>query len=223
MIVSPVVTGIICIVIAYLVGSFPSAYLVVRLLTGQDIRRLGSGNVGANNTYGQAGLAAATIVALLDVGKGAGAVGIAAWLLGMPVGEPDVYLLLAALAAISGHMWSAYIGLKGGNGLGPTIGCLAVLLPWELLIVIGLLLLFTLLTHNLVFSVNLALFSVPVTSWLLEGNLLYVGFSLILMALLIVNFLPTARLALARAGSKRQLLNELLRRDRRGPRPTGTA
>ena len=84
MIVNEVVTGFIVIIIAYLVGSFPSAYIITRLATGKDIRQLGSGNVGANNTFREVGLKAAIPVAILDLGKGTAAVAIAHWLLAAP-------------------------------------------------------------------------------------------------------------------------------------------
>ena len=84
MIVNDIVTGIIAVIIGYLLGSIPSAYIVTRIVTGKDIRQLEGGNVGARNTYVQAGLVAAIIVGIFDIGKGAAAVAIARWLLGVP-------------------------------------------------------------------------------------------------------------------------------------------
>ena len=78
------INGIIAVVIAYLLGSIPSAYIVTRIKTGKDIRKLGGGNVGARNVFHEAGPWAAVIVGIADVGKGAGAVLIAGWLLGWP-------------------------------------------------------------------------------------------------------------------------------------------
>jgi glycerol-3-phosphate acyltransferase PlsY len=216
MIVNEVVTGFIVIIIAYLVGSFPSAYIITRLATGKDIRQLGSGNVGANNTFREVGLKAAIPVAILDLGKGTAAVAIAHWLLEAPLHEPQLFVLLAGIAAIAGHMWSIYLKLKGGNGLGATIGVLTVLLPWELLIVIGLLLILTAITRNLVLSVSISLFSVPISAWFLEEKeWLYVGFCIVLIIMLVLNFIPTARAALTKAGNKEKLFDELLRRDER--------
>ena len=215
MIVNEVITGFVVIIIAYLLGSIPAAYIVTRLATGQDIRRLGSGNVGGNNVYRHVGLKAAIPVAIFDVGKGAAAVAIAHWLLEAPLYEPHLFVLLAGIAVVAGHMWSVYLRFTGGKGLSATIGVLAIILAWELLIVIALLLVLKAITHNLVLSVNISLLSVPVSAWFLEKELLYVGFCIVLIVILVLNFMPTARVDLAKAGSRQNLFVELLRREKR--------
>ena len=215
MIINQVVTGFIAIVIAYLLGSIPSAYIVTRLATGKDIRKLGSGNVGGNNVFREVGLKAAIPVAIFDVGKGTAAVAIAYKLLNVPLYELDIWVLLAGIAVIAGHTWSVYLKFSGGNGLSATIGALAILMPWELLIVIGLLLVLTVITRNLVLSTNISLLTVPITAWFLERSWLAVGFSITVAIMLILNFIPTAKAALVKARSGRNLLAELLRRDKR--------
>jgi len=215
MIVSEVITGFVVIIIAYLLGSIPWAYIITRLATGQDIRRLGSGNVGGNNVYRHVGLKAAIPVAIFDVGKGAAAVAIAHWLLEVPLYEPHILVLLAGIAVVAGHMWSVYLKFTGGNGLSATIGALAIIMPWELLIVIALLLVLKVITRNLVLSVNISLLSVPISAWFLEKELLYVGFCIILIIMLVLNFIPQIRADLAKAGSRRNLFAELLRREKR--------
>ena len=215
MIVSEATSIVIAIIVAYLLGSIPFAYIFTRLATGKDIRRLGSGNAGGNNVFQEVGLRAAIPTAFFDVGKGALAVAMAHWLLDVPLHQPELFVLLAAIAAIAGHMWSVYLKFSGGNGLSATIGALAILMPWELLIVIGLLLILKVVTHNLVLSVNISLFSVPISAWFLERSSLFVGFSIIVAVLLILNFIPTAGAALVRAGSRKNLFDELLRRNKR--------
>ena len=118
MIVNEVITGFMVIVIGYLLGSINSAYIITRLLTGKDIRQLGGGNAGARNTLREVGLRAAIPVAIFDVGKGAASVAIAHWLLNIPLYEPNLFVLLAGVAAVAGHMWSIYLKFTGGNGLG---------------------------------------------------------------------------------------------------------
>ena len=215
MIVNEVITGFVAIIIAYLLGSIPAAYIVTRLATGKDIRRLGSGNVGGNNVYRHVGLRAAIPVAIFDVGKGAAALAIAHWLLGAPLHEPHLFVLLSGIAVVAGHMWSVYLKFSGGNGLSATIGVLAIIMPWELLIVIALLLVLKVITRNLVLSVNISLLSVPISAWFLEKEWLYVGFCIVLIIMLVLNFMPTARADLAKAGSRRNLFNEFLRRGKR--------
>ena len=113
MIVNEAITGFVAIIIAYLLGSIPAAYIVTRLATGKDIRRLGSGNVGGNNVYRHAGLRAAIPVVIFDVGKGTAAVAIAHWLLDAPLYEPHLFVLLSGIAVVAGHMWSVYLIFAG--------------------------------------------------------------------------------------------------------------
>ena len=215
MIVNEVITGFVAIIIAYLLGSIPAAYIVTRLATGKDIRRLGSGNVGGNNVYRHVGLRAAIPVAIFDVGKGTAAVAIAHWLLDAPLFEPHLFVLLAAIAVVAGHTWSVYLKFSGGNGLSATIGALAIIMPWELLIVIALLLVLKVITRNLVLSVNISLLSVPISAWFLEREWMYVGFCIVLIIMLVLNFTPQIKADLAKAGSRRNLFNKFLRRGKR--------
>ena len=215
MIVNESITGFIAIIIAYLIGSIPFAYIFTRLVSGKDIRQLGSGNAGGNNVLQEVGLRAAIPTAFFDVGKGALAVAIAHWLLDVPLREPELFVLLAGIAAIAGHMWSVYLRFRGGNGLSATVGALAVLLPWELLIVLGLMLILTVITRNLVLSINISLFSVPLSAWFLTKEWLYVGFAIVVMIMLVLNFIPTARAALVKAGNRTNLVDETLRRNKR--------
>ena len=112
-----IVNGVIAIIIAYLLGSVPSAYIITRLKTGKDIRQLGGGNVGARNVFREVGLGAAIVVGIFDVGKGAAAVALAHWVLG----APPLFVLLAGLASVAGHMCSINLKFTGGNGLAATI------------------------------------------------------------------------------------------------------
>jgi glycerol-3-phosphate acyltransferase PlsY len=76
--------GFAAVVIAYLLGSIPTAYIITRFLTGKDIRKLGGGNVGALNVYNKVGKVAAVFVGIIDVCKGIAAVAIASFLLPLP-------------------------------------------------------------------------------------------------------------------------------------------
>lgn len=214
MIVNPVITGFVVIIIAYLLGSIPGAYIVTRLATGQDIRLLGSGNAGGNNVYRHIGLIAAIPVVILDVGKGTAAVAIAHWLLEAPLFEPHPLVLLAGIAVVAGHTWSVYLKFSGGNGLSATIGALAIIMPLELLIVIALLLVLKVITHNLVLSVNISLLTVPISAWFLEKEWLYVGFCIVLIIMLVLNFIPQIKADLSKTGNRRNLFSELLRREK---------
>lgn len=95
---------------AYLVGAVPFAYLVVRLLTGRDIRTLGTGNVGVMNTVRQAGLPAGVLVFVAEGVKGVSAVS-----LGRALAGTDG-VLIAAFMALVGVNWSVFVGFAGGRG-----------------------------------------------------------------------------------------------------------
>jgi glycerol-3-phosphate acyltransferase PlsY len=123
------------VVAAYLLGSIPTGYLLVRIFRKQDIRTLGSGNIGATNVVrsGAKGLGAATF--LLDVLKGAAAVELGVWLagLGFPPIPPHNAAALAALCAVLGHMFPIWLGLRGGKGVATAFGVFVVLVPYAAL------------------------------------------------------------------------------------------
>ena len=214
MILNEVVTGLIAIIIAYLLGSINSAYIVTRMATGKDIRQLGGGNAGGRNVFREVGLKAAIPVAIFDIGKGAVSVVIANWLLDVPLYEINIFVLLAGLASVAGHMWSIYLKFTGGNGLAATIGVLAMLMPPALGIVLVIMLILTAITHNPVLSLNIGLLSLPASAWFLEKSWLPVIFSILLIAIMVINFIPTAMTALSKAGSGSNLTAELLRRNK---------
>ncbi|WP_263356986.1 glycerol-3-phosphate 1-O-acyltransferase PlsY [Acidicapsa ligni] len=116
---------------AYLLGSIPTGYLLVRFFRKQDIRSLGSGNIGATNVLrsGAKGLGAATF--LFDVLKGALAVLVGARM--ASIGFPPIPLhnaeALAALCAILGHMYPVWLGLRGGKGVATAFGVFTVIAP----------------------------------------------------------------------------------------------
>jgi glycerol-3-phosphate acyltransferase PlsY len=212
MIINEIFTGIIVVIIGYLLGSINSAYIVTRLVTGKDIRTLGGGNAGGRNVFRSVGLAAAVPVAVFDIGKGVASVAIAHWLLGVPLYEPHIFIYLAGIAAVAGHMWSIYLRFTGGNGLAATVGVLAMVMPVALLIVLIIMGLLSIFTRNPVLSLNIGLLSLPFSSWFLEKSWLAVFFSVILIVIMVLNFIPTARAALAQAGNADNLRKEMLRR-----------
>ena len=116
----------ITIVLAYLMGAFPTAYLLGRYLKGTDIRRSGSRNPGALNAYRQLGKAAGLLVLVMDTAKGALAIFI-----GQRLGAGEVALYVAALSAILGHNLSPFLGFRGGKGAATVLGISALML-WQI-------------------------------------------------------------------------------------------
>jgi glycerol-3-phosphate acyltransferase PlsY len=116
--------------VAYLVGGIPWSLLVVRWTKGLDLRRVGSGNLGASNVYRVLGAKGALAVLGLDMAKGVVApLAIARLRFDAPPVGSDVLALLAGVAAIAGHVFPPYVGFKGGKGIATTAGVFAALEP----------------------------------------------------------------------------------------------
>lgn len=113
----------------YLLGGVPTAALVARL-RGRDIFRVGSGNMGAMNTARNLGPAAGVAVLLIDVAKGAAAVGLGGWMATASgaVGEPAI-ALAAGVGAVIGHAWSPYVHFRGGKALATIFGTALAVAP----------------------------------------------------------------------------------------------
>jgi acyl phosphate:glycerol-3-phosphate acyltransferase len=113
-------------VFGYLVGAIPFGYLAVKVLSGQDIRRFGSGRTGGTNAIRAAGFLAGAMTAVGDVAKGAVAVWGAGWLAAHFQGaSPVAGQVLAGVMAVVGHNYSVFISWKGGAGTGPNVGVAA--------------------------------------------------------------------------------------------------
>jgi glycerol-3-phosphate acyltransferase PlsY len=114
--------------LAYLLGSIPFGFLLVLVFRKEDIRTLGSGNIGATNVVrsGAKGLGALTFA--LDAAKGYVAVFAAGWLLGEWFSGPDVQPI-AAISAVLGHMYPVWLRFKGGKGVATAFGVFLALSP----------------------------------------------------------------------------------------------
>jgi len=110
-------------VIGYLLGSIPFGFLIVRVTAGADIRRQGSGNIGATNVFRKSRWAGVGTL-LLDGGKGYLAVLIARWMGGDPAWQA-----IAALAAILGHVFTVWLRFKGGKGVATGCGAYLAICP----------------------------------------------------------------------------------------------
>lgn len=113
-----------CGLIGYGIGSISSGYLVGRLYRNVDLRTVGSGSTGATNTYRTLGLGAALLVAVLDILKGAASVWIATVLVDGSADQRSIAAALAAVAAVAGHCWPAFLEGRGGRGVATGFGAL---------------------------------------------------------------------------------------------------
>jgi glycerol-3-phosphate acyltransferase PlsY len=224
MIFNIVVSGIIAVILGYLIGGIPSAYIVTRLVKGKDIREIGTGhtgvgNVGARNVFVNVGKIPGVIVGTFDILKGAGAVYLAGILLKRPDLTSDqlymavFFVLGAGLAAVIGHIWPVYLKFRGGAGLATSLGVLAVLLTQFLLFALIMAIVLIIVTRNAVLSVNLSLIIVPLWAWFYGWPWYQVVFPLIIMVVMLIHYLPNITTEVRKAGSFDQLMAGLLRRD----------
>lgn len=112
------------VVFAYFLGSLPTAYLLVRLMTGKDVRATGSGNVGATNALRTAGWKVGAVVTAIDLLKGA----IPVWLMSRFNPESG-WVAAAMLAAVLGHCYPVWLKFKGGKGVATCFGAFLVIAP----------------------------------------------------------------------------------------------
>ena len=119
---------VLILVAAYLIGSVPSAYLVVRIATGKDVRHAGSHNVGATNTVRAAGLGAGVLVGFLDIAKGTVPVVVM-----VSYSPASRWVGAAALMVVIGHCFPIWLAFRGGKGVATAIGAFVPLAPWALL------------------------------------------------------------------------------------------
>lgn len=152
----------IAVIVGYVFGSFPAAYLAGRLRKGIDIRDVGSRNMGAMNVFYQVGPAEATLVTLADLGKGVGAILLVRWLLGKDLISPFDFLTgLTAAAAILGHIFPVFLKFHGGKGAATAIGVLIFLMPWALPFLFLVFFMTLVITRNPTFSYSLLLIVFP--------------------------------------------------------------
>ena len=132
----------IAILISYLIGSIPSGFLLTKYVMKKDVRKYGSGNIGATNVARVMGIKSGIIVAFFDILKGYLGVLVGQAILGSDL---SAAILFVAIAAIAGHDWSIFLGFSGGKGVATTFGVILRLYPLAFLIyaLIWLLLVFT--------------------------------------------------------------------------------
>lgn len=117
-------------VLSYLTGAFPTSYLAGRLFKGIDLREHGSRNLGATNVYRVFGWKYAIPVALVDVAKGA----VPVWSAGAWGPDIELFPLYCGVAAVVGHVFSVFVGFKGGKGVATASGVVLALAPKALLV-----------------------------------------------------------------------------------------
>lgn len=189
--------GVLAIVIGYLLGSIPFAYIAGRLIKGVDIRKVGGGNMGALNTIREVGAFAGFTVVFFDIAKGSLAVLIAQWLdLSWP------WVFAAGFAAVAGHNWPVWLKFKGGQGLATTMGVLLPLAPIPFAISFGIIAIVTFITSNARLSSAVGLALLPLFVWLFGGELPLILYSLALPLFCVLKSLTRLKADLDKSGVK---------------------
>ncbi len=182
--------GLAAIVVGYLLGSIPSAYIMARLRKGVDIREFDVGNMGAANVLRHVGVWEGIIVALADMAKGAAAIVIA-----QALSVSQLWLLGAGFSALLGHNFPVFVGFRGGKGSATTVGIFLLLAPKEIAIVLGIMAVPFFITRNFAFTVCVGFVFIPLLIWLFGGSVILISYSLAILIFLGVRSLPNARQA----------------------------
>ena len=170
---------VVLVAIAYLAGSVPFGLLIARLKGNVDLRRVGSGNIGATNVLRAVGKGAAALTLIGDIGKGAAAV-----MLARGLGASSWVLAAVALAAVLGHLFPIFLGFRGGKGVATTLGVVLAAMPavGGLLILVWLLVAVAWRYSSL--AALAAAVALPALAWLLDGRPVMVLFGVLLAALI---------------------------------------
>jgi acyl phosphate:glycerol-3-phosphate acyltransferase len=156
------------ILIAYLLGSIPFGYLIVRTTAGGDVRETGSGGTGATNVSRRAGKAAGVLTLFLDALKGAAAVLVARIMLGGAATNVNVkwFVAVAAVAAIVGHIFPVWLRFRGGKGVATAAGVFFMFAPFALLCAGLVFLLVVAITRYVSLASLAAAVTIPFFLWL---------------------------------------------------------
>ena len=162
-------------VAGYLLGSIPTGYLVAAA-RGIDIRTVGSGNIGATNVFRFLGVPAGIFVLLSDAFKGWFAVVVGARLFGSwfdAAAGPQArewLAIIAGVSAILGHNFTCWLRFKGGKGIATSAGVLVALVPWALLLILGVWIIAFALTRYVSLASIGASAALPLAAWVTKES-----------------------------------------------------
>jgi glycerol-3-phosphate acyltransferase PlsY len=173
--------------IAYLLGSIPFGYLLVRIFRKEDIRATGSGNIGATNVARSGAKGLGFLTLLFDLLKGYAAVEIAAHFAPGTPGFPSDLAVAAGVAAVLGHVFPVWLGFKGGKGVATALGVFLALAPLAAFSALGVFIVVFAITRYVSLASILAAFMMPVFCllWMPDRSPIFVG-GVIFLALLVI-------------------------------------
>jgi glycerol-3-phosphate acyltransferase PlsY len=169
---------------AYLLGSIPFGYLLVRLLRKEDVRAVGSGNIGATNVARAGGTSLGLLTLLCDALKGYLSVFLTTHIAPPAAHGPSTLAVCAAVAAVTGHIFPVWLRFRGGKGIATALGVFLALTPMVALAATGVFAFVVAITRYVSLGSVLAAFSIPLFALLLQqqrSNALLAGLSAIAM------------------------------------------
>lgn len=178
---------ILTLAIAYLLGSIPFGYLLVRFFRKEDIRNTGSGNIGATNVARSGAKGLGILTLLLDLGKGLLAVVLARHLAPGAPGAPSDLAVAAAVAAVVGHVFPVWLSFKGGKGVATALGVFLGLAPMVALAAVAMFVVVVAISRIVSLASIVAAAVLPVFAMLLlpDRSPVYLG-GVIFLALLVI-------------------------------------
>jgi len=188
------------IVASYFIGCFTAGYYWTRWRTGQDIREVGSGNVGARNVGRTLGTGGFAITLLIDAAKGALVVGGAVWL-----GLRPEAVVASIVAAVIGHNWPLQLRFQGGKGIAVSVGALLAYDPFLVLALLAVFLPVYALLRNVTLSGMIAFALAPLTTFLCGVPKVEVAAVSILASFILLTHRKNIREEMARIGAPRPL------------------
>jgi acyl phosphate:glycerol-3-phosphate acyltransferase len=206
-------------VLSYLIGSIPTAYIVGRGFKGIDIRQTGSKNMGAMNTFYSVGFWPGMLVLGSDIVKGMVAL-LIAYLIGMYLFAIPSYLIIplemaAGVTVIAGHNFTMFLKFKGGKGGATAIGVLVFIVPWVMvvtfgafglpvplgaLIYLGSFLLLLLLTRWATFAYGISFIAFPLIAWYGMHDMGLMIYSICILLVPILMYVPRIKQIFSRTG-----------------------
>ena len=178
--------------LGYLFGSIPFGLLIAKASKGMDVRRVGSGNIGATNVLRVAGSGPAAATLALDMLKGWAPVALAQALKG-----PEVLVAAVALAAFLGHLYPLFLGFRGGKGVATFLGILLALCAKAALLIVAVWLLTAALIRYSSVAALVASAVSPLLVWLLDGRPPYVALTAALFGFILIRHRENLRRLLA--------------------------
>ena len=176
------------ILIGYLLGSIPSAYILAKRKRSVDIRDIGSRNMGAANTFREIGAREGVAVWATDVAKGAAPI-----LVAQALGVPQPWVLATGFAALLGHNFPVYIGFRGGKGAATTMGILLVLAPEAMAITFALLAIPYYFFRRIFIAMCIVGPLLPALIWQFEHSLVLVVYSLVFVVVMGIRNIPNPK------------------------------